>query len=170
VETLTYIALGSNLGDRQGHLDAALAAIRALPGVPGVSGVSGVRMSPVYETDPVVSPGGPAGQDKFLNSVAAVKTTLAPEALLVELMKIEAERGRPTRAERVFQGPRPLDLDIVLFGDRVIDQPGLTVPHPRMHERWFVLRPLCDLDPDVLHPVLKRTAAQMLADLEAPLG
>lgn len=167
METLAYIALGSNLGDRRGHLDAALAAIRALPGVPGVLGV---RMSPVYETEPVVAPGAPTDQDKFLNSVAAVKTTLPPETLLVELMKIEAERGRPTRAERVFQGPRPLDLDIVLFGDRVIDQPGLTVPHPRMHQRAFVLKPLCDLDPDVLHPVLKRTAAQMLADLEAPLA
>jgi 2-amino-4-hydroxy-6-hydroxymethyldihydropteridine diphosphokinase len=164
METLAYIALGSNMGDREEHVDAAVAAVRALPGVLSVA------VSPVYETDPVVAPGAPTGQGQFLNCVAAVKTTLNAEQLLVQLNKIELERGRPTRAEREDQGPRPLDLDIVLFGDEVIDQPGLKVPHPRMHERTFVLKPLCDLAPDVTHPVLKRTAAQMLADLEEPLG
>lgn len=155
--------MGSNLGDRRGHLDAALDAIRAL------SGVLSVRMSPVYETDPVVAPGAPAEQGKFLNSVAAVKTTLTAEQLLDKLNQIEADRGRPTRAERVFQGPRPLDLDIVLFGEQIIDHSanqGLIIPHPRMHERTFVLKPLCDLAPDAVHPILKRSAAELLAELE----
>lgn len=176
--TQAYIALGSNQGDREAHLAGALTALSSLPGV------TLVDRSPVYETDPV---GGPAGQGKFLNSVAAVNTDLTAAQLLDELNKIEADRGRPPRGERVYQGPRTLDLDILLFGNEVIDHPSptpgptpdltpnpqpptpsLTVPHPRMHLRWFVLKPLCDIAPDVVHPVLKRTASELLAELEMP--
>ncbi len=162
--TQAYIALGSNQGDREAHLAGALTALSSLPGV------TLVDRSPVYETDPV---GGPAGQGKFLNSVAAVNTDLTAAQLLEELNKIEADQGRPPRDERVYQGPRPLDLDILLFGNEVIDLSGhpgagLTVPHPRMHLRWFVLKPLCDIAPDAVHPVLKRTVSELLADLEMP--
>ena len=112
--------------------------------------------------------GGPVGQGKFLNSVAAVNTELSAGQLLDELNQIEAVRGRDRKAESERCGPRPLDLDILLFADEVIDTPGLTVPHPRMHRRWFVLKPLCDLSPDVVHPVLKKTASELLAELETP--
>ena len=177
--TIAYIALGSNQGDRQAHLAAALASLRA------TQGVSSLAQSPIYETEPV---GGPAGQGKFLNSVAAVNTVLTPEELLVKLHQIEASRGRDRNAETQRCGPRPLDLDILLFGNQIINHPqsptpvssdtrhptpdtrtlSLTIPHPRMHQRDFVLRPLCDLAPDAVHPVLKRTARELLIELETP--
>jgi 2-amino-4-hydroxy-6-hydroxymethyldihydropteridine diphosphokinase len=157
--TIAYIALGSNLGDRPGRLAEAVAAMTRLPGV------QSVEASPTYETEPV---GGPAGQGPFLNGVAEVQTTLDADALLTQLHAIEADAGRDRTAEPGKNQPRCLDLDIILFGDAVIASPGLTVPHPRMHERWFVLKPLCDLNPEAMHPVLQRTAAEMLAALEAP--
>ncbi len=156
METQAYIALGSNQGDRRGHLLAAVSALRA------INGVRSVQISPIYETEPVLAPGAPSGQGRFLNAVAVVKTELSAGDLLACLHRIESNRGRPGPDDRPFQAPRPLDLDILLFGDQVIDQPGLSVPHPRMHERWFVLKPLCDLNPLVVHPVLNRTAQQLL--------
>jgi len=135
---------------------AAVSALRAM------DGVRSVQISPIYETEPVLAPGAPSGQGRFLNAVAVVKTELSAGDLLACLHRIESNRGRPGPDDRPFQAPRPLDLDILLFGDQVIDQPGLSVPHPRMHERWFVLKPLCDLNPLVVHPVLNRTAQQLL--------
>jgi 2-amino-4-hydroxy-6-hydroxymethyldihydropteridine diphosphokinase len=159
--TIAYIALGSNQGDRRAHMAAAVAVLGS------ISGISSVSQSPMYETDPV---GGPAGQGKFLNSVAVVNTDLLAGEFLKELHQIEAGRGRDRMHETERCGPRPLDLDILLFGDQIIsplgDTPGLTVPHPRMHQRWFVIKPLCDIAPDVVHPVLKRTASELLAELE----
>ncbi len=161
--TQTYIALGSNLGDRAGHLAAAISALEALPGV------LSVESAPVYETEPVGSPdlsGLRGEQDNFLNTVALVKTTLSAKDLLAACHRIEAGRGRDRASETARNMPRTLDLDIVLFGDDVIAEDGLVVPHPRMHQRWFVLKPLSDLSPDVVHPVLKKTAQQLLAELE----
>jgi len=177
--TRAYIALGTNRGDRQAHLAGALAALGSLPGV------LSIEPAPIYETNPV---GGPPRQGKFLNSVAAVNTELTPEALLEQLNQIEADRGRDRQAESQRCGPRTLDLDILLFGDQIIGYPqsptpapcdtrhpnpdtrsaALTIPHPRMHHRDFVLRPLCDIAPDAVHPVLHRTVRELLIELETP--
>jgi 2-amino-4-hydroxy-6-hydroxymethyldihydropteridine diphosphokinase len=139
-ESVAYIALGSNVGDRERHLRTALAALRALPGVRDVAA------SRVYETDPV----GPGVQRPYLNAVARVRTDLAPRALLDHLLAIERSEGRARSAVR--NAPRTLDLDLLLYGEREIDEPGLVVPHPRIAQRPFVLEPLCDLAPDLVFP------------------
>ena len=154
--TTAYIALGANLGDRRRHLDAAVVAVRAM------AGVDAVRVSGIYETDPV----GPADQGRFLNAAAEVTTSRSARALLDGLLAIEARLGRPPRAEREHWGPREIDLDLLLYGEAVIDEPGLTVPHPRLAERGFVLLPLCDLAPGLVHPVSGRTMRDLLASLE----
>ena len=143
-----YVALGSNLGDRHAHLEAALAALAALP----CTRLDAV--SALYETAPV----GPPGQQDYLNAVARLLTTLPPLDLLDALLAIEKSRGR-IRAER--WGPRTLDLDLLLHGDTTLHHPRLTLPHPRLHERAFVLAPLADLAPDLV--VAGRSIAQHLA-------
>ncbi|WP_293171225.1 2-amino-4-hydroxy-6-hydroxymethyldihydropteridine diphosphokinase [Oceanithermus sp.] len=150
--TRVLIALGSNLGDRAGFLLAGLARLGALEGfAPG-------RLSPVYETEPV----GPAEQGPYLNAVLEGESALEPRTLLAALLAIERELGR-VRDRR--WGPRTLDLDLLDYGGRVLRQPGLELPHPRLHERAFVLVPLADLQPGWRHPVLGRTARELLADL-----
>jgi 2-amino-4-hydroxy-6-hydroxymethyldihydropteridine diphosphokinase len=148
-----YVALGGNLGDRRAYLGQALAALR------GRTGVVVTRVSSVYETAPV---GGPPGQRPYLNSVAEVVTDLPADDLMRLLLEIEQGLGR-VRAER--DGPRTIDLDLLLYGDSVRSDAGLTLPHPRLHERLFVLQPLAEVAPGVVHPTLKRTAADLLADL-----
>lgn len=128
----TFVALGSNVGDRREHLSRAVSRLE------GVAGVSGV-----YETDPV---GGP-DQGPYLNCVVELYTTLAPDELLDLCQEIEAAAGRE---RTVHWGPRTLDVDVLLYGDEVIDTPRLTVPHPRMWERRFVLEPLADLAPELI--------------------
>jgi 2-amino-4-hydroxy-6-hydroxymethyldihydropteridine diphosphokinase len=135
-----YIGLGSNLGDREATLRRALARLNA------TLGVRVVAVSSFRETDPV----GFTEQPKFVNAVAAVETELDPRALLETLLSIERAMGRTRDGPRF--GPRTIDLDLLLFGDEVVDEPGLRVPHPRLHERTFVLKPLAELEPGLIVP------------------
>ncbi len=151
LSSCSYIALGSNLGDRRAHLDAALAALAVLPGTRLEA------VSPFYETAPV----GPPGQQDYLNAVARLSTTLDPFALLDALLAIEQARGR-VRRER--WGSRTLDLDLLLHGDTRLNDPRLTLPHPSMLDRAFVLVPLNDLAPGLV--LSGRTVAQHLAGLD----
>jgi len=149
-----FVALGSNLGDRAANLNAAIERLLE-------AGVDVVRVSRFYENPAV---GGPAGSPDFLNAVAEVRTTLEPHALLDRLLAVEAELGR---VRTVRWAPRTIDLDIILYADRVIQSPRLTVPHPQMHLREFVLAPLAEIAPEAVHPVLKATAREMLDELKS---
>lgn len=147
--TKAYIGIGSNEGDRRGHIDRALAALRE------VAGVELLLVSPLVETAPA---GGPSGQAAFVNGAAVLETSLAPEALLDALQEIERRLGRQ-RGDR--WGPRVIDLDLLLYGQRVIANGRLRVPHLRLRERAFVLEPLAAIAPDVVDPVSGRTVAQL---------
>jgi 2-amino-4-hydroxy-6-hydroxymethyldihydropteridine diphosphokinase len=151
---LAYVGLGANLGDRDATLRRALELLAAEPGVELVA-VSAVR-----ETDPV----GYADQPPFLNAVAAVETELPPRALLERLLAIERALGRTRTGPRF--GPRRIDLDLLLHGDAVVDEPGLTLPHPRLHERRFALEPLAELDPHLEIPGRGHVEA-LLAELHS---
>ena len=147
-----WIGLGSNLGDRAGTLLAAFKALRDLPGV------SEAALSPCYETEPMGPP-----QPPYLNACARLRVEgMPPRRLLDWLQSLEGRFGRE-RAAR--WGPRTLDLDLLLFGDQALDEPGLTLPHPRLHERVFVLRPLADLDPALKSPGALRTVRELLEAL-----
>jgi 2-amino-4-hydroxy-6-hydroxymethyldihydropteridine diphosphokinase len=150
-----FIGLGSNLGDRRAELESGLAD---LAGTPGVRLVARSRL---YETEPE---GGPP-QGPYLNAVAEIETELGPRELLACLHAIEARHGR--RRDVRFS-PRSLDLDLLLYGTERVSEPGLVVPHPRLHERGFVLEPLCELAPDFPHPELGETLAQLAARVRDP--
>jgi 2-amino-4-hydroxy-6-hydroxymethyldihydropteridine diphosphokinase len=145
--TVAYVGLGSNLGDRETTIRAAIAALE------GVVAVSELR-----ETDPV----GVTEQPAFLNGAVAVETELSPRELLASLLAVERELGRE-RSER--WGPRTIDLDLLLYGTETVDEPGLTVPHPHLHERRFALEPLVELDPELVVPGRGRVD-ELLAKLD----
>jgi 2-amino-4-hydroxy-6-hydroxymethyldihydropteridine diphosphokinase len=155
VETEAYIALGSNLGDRELNLLRAVAEIGKLPD----SRVT--ALSPFYETSPV----GIIDQPVFFNAVLRLVTGLSPHDLLIHLQHIENVIFGRTRTVR--WGARSMDLDLLLYGGKVINDDALTVPHPRMTERRFVLQPLCDIAPELTHPVLGQSMKDLLATLRS---
>ncbi len=149
------IALGSNVGDREGHLAYAVDRLASF--------VANLRVSPFIETEPQDVP----PQPRFLNGVVVGESRLAPRALLNTLLTIERERGR----ERPGSGaPRTLDLDLVLFGDQVVEEPGLEVPHPRFRQRRFVLEPLAAIAPGMIDPVTGLTIAELLERVTESAG
>ncbi|QOY86504.1 2-amino-4-hydroxy-6-hydroxymethyldihydropteridine diphosphokinase [Paludibaculum fermentans] len=141
-----YLGLGSNIGDKAANLQAALARLAEFCAV--------LAVSSFHETDPV----GYLDQDRFLNAAAHVSTHLEPAVFLTRLLETELSLGR---VRTLVNGPRIIDLDILLWDRQVIDLPGLSVPHPRMHERLFVLDPLVELAPEAIHPRLGRTVRQL---------
>jgi 3-oxoacyl-[acyl-carrier protein] reductase len=146
---VAYLGLGSNLGDRRATLDAAVRRLRAEPGLRVLA------VSSYYETAPVDCP---PGSGEYLNAAAAVETDRDPHDLLELLQRIEHQLGRVRTG---VNSPRTLDLDILLYGDRVIDTPDLVVPHPRMHERDFVLVPLADIAAQVVHPIIRKRIVEL---------
>ncbi len=148
-----FVGLGSNLGDRLAHLRSALEQMGAVPGV------RVLRVSRWIETAPV---GGPP-QGTFLNGAAELETELPPERVLEHLLRIEQKLGRPDPHPPLE--PRAIDLDLLAYDDRLLETPRLTLPHPRMQERAFVLAPLAQIAPDWRHPRLKKTARELLEHL-----
>jgi 2-amino-4-hydroxy-6-hydroxymethyldihydropteridine diphosphokinase len=136
-----FVGLGSNLGDREATLRAAVGRLR------GLAGAEVRKVSRFRDTEPV----GYLDQPRFLNGAVELETTLSPQALLAALLELERAFGRD-RAASPLQGPRTLDLDLLLYGEETIAEPGLEVPHPRLQERRFVLEPLAELDPALVVP------------------
>lgn len=149
------IALGSNLGDRMAWLVAARHRLEEI--------LDGLRMSSLYETDPV----GAGSQPRYLNAVVTGTTDLGPLELLHTVQRIEVDLGR----ERPFpNAPRTIDLDLLLYDEFILETPNLTLPHPRLHERFFVLVPLAELAPDRRHPQCNQTIGELLRALGSPSG
>ncbi|NLX59264.1 MAG: 2-amino-4-hydroxy-6-hydroxymethyldihydropteridine diphosphokinase [Phycisphaerae bacterium] len=153
-----FIGIGSNEGDRRATIERAVALLRLR------SGIEVRAVSSLAETDPV---GGPPGQGRFLNAAAELATALEPEALLDVLQGIEHQLGR---RRTVRWGPRTLDLDVLLWDDRVIANGRLRVPHPRLRERRFVLEPLAEIAPGAVDPVTGRTVGELLSELPSDEG
>lgn len=148
-----YIGFGSNIGDRLAHIQHAIRALSK------TGGITLQKISAVYKTDPV----GYEAQTEFLNGVAAIHTHLPPLSLLHILKDIEAAVGRQ---HRIRWGPREIDLDILIYGDMCLRTEKLVIPHPEMHRRRFVLAPLAEVAPDVVHPVFQETIQTLLERLE----
>lgn len=153
-----YIALGSNLGAREKNIAAALNALQA------TRAIEVVKVSGLYETAPV---GGPPDQPPYVNAVARVRTTLRPRRLLAVCQNIEDSLGRK---RTIRWGPRTIDLDLLSFDREIVATQRLTLPHPLMHERSFVMKPLAEIAPDWVHPTLEQTAREILEALETNQG
>jgi 2-amino-4-hydroxy-6-hydroxymethyldihydropteridine diphosphokinase len=151
-EHLVYLALGTNLGDRMANLKQAITSLTPQLDVKA--------KSQVYETPPW----GFEDQSKFLNQVIKAKTYLDPEPLLKHLKRLEVALGRK---ESFVNGPRLIDIDILFYDDLVLNKPSLVIPHPRLHDRGFVLLPLLDIAPDLVHPVHKKTVRELAASCNA---
>ncbi len=147
--TLTYLSLGSNIGDRAAHLASAVAALES-------SGIHILRESSIYETEPVDF----LAQDWFLNCVLEAETSLPPQELLSALREVERTHGG---TKLIPRGPRALDIDILFYGAQIIHTPALEIPHPRLPNRRFVLIPLAELAPTLVHPALHATIAELLS-------
>jgi 2-amino-4-hydroxy-6-hydroxymethyldihydropteridine diphosphokinase len=158
VRKTVYLSLGSNLGDRQANLKTAIERLGKLGEVAAVSSF--------YETEPVEY----TQQPWFLNCVVKLQTDKMPKQLLSQLLSLEQSMGRKRRAQQGsprVKGPRTIDIDILLFGHSIVDTAGLTIPHPAMHERRFVLEPLAEIAPEERHPVFKRTVRELRDALPA---
>jgi 2-amino-4-hydroxy-6-hydroxymethyldihydropteridine diphosphokinase len=153
VKKTVYVGLGSNLGDRQAHLRAAIGLLAHVGTV--------AATSTVYETEPVEAP----RQPWFLNCVLALETELMPRQLLSATQGIERQLGRHRKG--LPKGPRVIDIDILLFGNSLVETASLKIPHPDMHRRRFVLEPLAEIAPDMRHPVLKQTIRELRDALPA---
>ena len=147
---LAYLSLGSNVGDRVAHLRDAIARLESIGRV--------VSVSSFYETEPVEV----TDQPWFLNCAVGLETALTAEQLMARLLQIEQERGR-RRVQK--KGPRTIDIDILLFDDLILDSPDVTIPHPAMQERRFVLEPLAEIAPEARHPASKKMIGELLAAL-----
>lgn len=149
-----YLSLGSNLGDRLRLIQEAVAALTVEAGPV-------TALSSLYETEPW----GFSSPHRFLNVALALETTLSPETLLAVTQHIERDLGRTHKSVDGRYADRTIDIDLLFVGDAVLDTPALTLPHPRLHLRRFVLEPLCEIAPDLCHPLLRKCVSQLLAEL-----
>jgi 2-amino-4-hydroxy-6-hydroxymethyldihydropteridine diphosphokinase len=150
-----YISIGSNIGQRSDNCRSGITALTK------IDGIDLIAQSRMFLTEPV----NYEDQEWFVNAVAKIATTLTPKVLLAQLKNIERTAGRT--APKIRYGPRILDLDIIFYEDKIINSNTLKIPHPRMHKRLFVLRPFCDIDPHIMHPVFQKTIRQLSDALQA---
>jgi 2-amino-4-hydroxy-6-hydroxymethyldihydropteridine diphosphokinase len=151
---IAYVGLGSNIGDKAGNI------LRALDILSQSDGIKITKVSSFYETEPI----GYEDQDWFINAVAQIETIFSPEELLIAFKKVEQIMGRKNT---IRWGPREIDLDLLMYDQLCFESPGLVIPHPRLHERAFVLVPLVEIAPDLFHPIQKKTIAELLAELQS---